>query len=235
VLEVSDLIAGYGRGDVLRGVSLRVPDAAVVGLLGPNGAGKSTLARAISGLLRPRAGRITFDGRPVHRMRAQDIVRLGLLHVPQGRMLFPDMTVGENLEMGAYLADGRAAVRQGLDRVHGLFPILAERRRQLAGLLSGGQQQMLAIGRALMLRPRLLILDEPSIGLAPRIIDEIFAVIRRINQEGTAILLAEQNVRHVLAIAGHSVILESGRVAAEGSAERLMADDLVRGTYLGLH
>ena len=184
MLEVSDLIAGYGRGDVLRGVSLRVPDAAVVGLLGPNGAGKSTLARAISGLLRPRAGRITFDGRPVHRMRAQDIVRLGLLHVPQGRMLFPDMTVGENLEMGAYLADGRAAVRQGLDRVHGLFPILAERRRQLAGLLSGGQQQMLAIGRALMLRPRLLILDEPSIGLAPRIIDEIFAVIRRINQEG---------------------------------------------------
>jgi branched-chain amino acid transport system ATP-binding protein len=235
VLEVSDLVAGYGRGDVLRGVSLRVPDAAVVGLLGPNGAGKSTLARAISGLLHPRAGRITFDGRPVHRMRAQDIVRLGLLHVPQGRMLFPDMTVGENLEMGAYLAEGRAAVRQGLDRVHALFPILAERRRQLAGLLSGGQQQMLAIGRALMLQARLLILDEPSIGLAPRIIDEIFAVIRRINREGTAILVAEQNVRHVLAIAGHSVILESGRVAAEGSAERLMADDLVRGTYLGLH
>ncbi len=235
MLEVSDLFAGYGRGDVLRGVSLRVPDAAVVGLLGPNGAGKSTLARAISGLLRPRAGRITFDGRPVHRMRAQDIVRLGLLHVPQGRMLFPDMTVGENLEMGAYLARGRAAVQQGLDRVHALFPILGERRRQLAGLLSGGQQQMLAIGRALMLQPRLLILDEPSIGLAPRIIDEIFAVIRRINQEGTAILLAEQNVRHVLAIAGHSVILESGRIAAEGSPERLMADDLVRGTYLGLH
>ena len=235
MLEVTDLVAGYGRGDVLRGVSLRVPDAAVVGLLGPNGAGKSTLARAISGLLQPRAGRITFDGRPVHRMRAQDIVRLGLLHVPQGRMLFPDMTVGENLEMGAYLAEGRGAVQQGLDRVHALFPILAERRRQLAGLLSGGQQQMLAIGRALMLQPRLLILDEPSIGLAPRVIDEIFAVIRRINQEGTAILLAEQNVRHVLAMAGHSVILESGRVAAEGSAERLMADDLVRGTYLGLH
>ncbi len=235
MLEVDDLVAGYGRGDVLRGVSFRVPDAAIVGLLGPNGAGKSTLARAISGLLRPRAGRITFDGRPVHRMRAQDIVRLRLLHVPQGRMLFPDMTVAENLEMGGYLADGRAAVQQGLDRVHALFPILAERRRQPAGLLSGGQQQMLAIGRALMLQPRLLILDEPSIGLAPRIIDEIFAVIRRINQEGTAILLVEQNVRHVLAIAGHSVILESGRIAAEGSAERLMADDLVRGTYLGLH
>lgn len=235
MLEVSELLAGYGRGDVLRGVSFCVPDAAVVGLLGPNGAGKSTLARAISGLLQPRAGRITFDGHPVHRMRAQDIVRLGLLHVPQGRMLFPDMTVGENLEMGAYLAKGRTAVQQGLDRVHTLFPILAERRRQFAGLLSGGQQQMLAIGRALMLQPRLLILDEPSIGLAPRVIDEIFAVIRRINQEGTAILLAEQNVRHVLAIAGHSVILESGRVATEGSPERLMADDLVRGTYLGLH
>ncbi len=235
MLEVSDLVAGYGRGDVLRGVSLRVPEGAVVGVLGPNGAGKTTLARTISGLLGPRAGRITFAGRQVHRMRAQDIVRLGLLHVPQGRMLFPDMTVGENLEMGAYLADGRAAVQRGLARVHALFPILAERRRQLAGLLSGGQQQMLAIGRALMLQPRLLILDEPSIGLAPLIIDEIFAVIRRINQEGTAILLAEQNVRRVLAIAGHSVILESGRVAAEGTAEGLLADDLVRRTYLGLH
>ncbi|MBV9784916.1 MAG: ABC transporter ATP-binding protein [Acidisphaera sp.] len=235
MLEVTDLVAGYGRSAVLRGVSLRVPAGGLVGLLGPNGAGKTTLARAISGLLACRSGSVRFDGRPVHRLRAQEIVGLGLLHVPQGRLLFPEMTVQENLEMGAYRADSRAAVQQGFDRVHTLFPILAERRFQLAGALSGGQQQMLAIGRALMLRPRLLMLDEPSIGLAPLVIDEIFAVIRRINAEGTAILLAEQNARRVLALAGSSVILESGRVAAEGTGAQLLADDLVRETYLGLH
>lgn len=234
MLEVAGIVAGYGRTAVLRTVSFRVPAKALVGVLGPNGAGKTTLARTITGLLACRSGRIVFDGQPIHRMRAQDIVRLGLHHVPQGRLLFPDMTVRENLEMGAYLARG-AAVRDGLDRVHALFPILAERRHQPAGALSGGQQQMLAIGRALMLTPKLLILDEPSIGLAPRVIDEIFDVIRRINAEGTAVLLAEQNARRVLAVADHSVILESGRVAAEGSGERLLADDTVRGTYLGLH
>jgi branched-chain amino acid transport system ATP-binding protein len=234
MLDVVDVVAGYGRGSVLHGVSLRVQDGAVVGLLGPNGAGKTTLARTISGLLAARSGQIMFDGQMLHRMRAQDIVRLGLVQVPQGRMLFPEMTVGENLEMGAYLAGGRAAITDGLARVHALFPILAERRRQLAGVLSGGQQQMLAIGRALMLRPRLLILDEPSIGLAPRTVDEIFGVIARINQDGTAILLVEQNARRVLAIAEHSVILESGRVAMEGTGAHLLQDDLVRGTYLGL-
>ena len=233
MLEVIGLCAGYGSTDVLRVVSFQVPKGALVGVLGPNGAGKTTLARAITGLLACRAGRVVFAGQPIHRLRAQDIVRLGLHHVPQGRMLFPAMTVRENLEMGGYLASP-AALARGFDQVYTLFPILAERRNQPAGALSGGQQQMLAIGRALMIAPKLLILDEPSIGLAPRLIDEIFGVIGRINRDGTAILLAEQNARRVLAIADHSVILQSGRVAAEGPGAQLLADDTVRGAYLGL-
>ena len=165
----------------------------------------------------------------------QDIVRLGLLHVPQGRLLFPEMTVQENLEMGAYLGPGRSAFRADLARVHALFPILEERQEQLAGVLSGGEQQMLAIGRALMSRPRLLILDEPSIGLAPRVIDEIFEVVRRINADGTSILLVEQNARRVLRIASHCVVLESGRIAVAGSSADLLGNELVRKSYLGLH
>ena len=168
MLEVSDVVAGYGLHAVLHGVSLRVPDRSIVGLLGPNGAGKTTLVKTISGLLPCRAGSIVFEGRALHRTRAHDIVHSGLLHVPQGRLLFPEMTVLENLEMGAYLERG-SEFAGNLARVLSLFPILGERRRQLAGVLSGGEQQMLAIGRALMSRPRLLILDEPSIGLAPRI------------------------------------------------------------------
>jgi branched-chain amino acid transport system ATP-binding protein len=234
MLEVAGLVAGYGRTEVLRAVSFQVEDGALVGVLGPNGAGKTTLARAITGLLACRAGRVMFRGQAIHRMRAQDIVRLGLHHVPQGRMLFAEMTVRENLEMGGYLAS-LAALARGFDRVYTLFPILAERRNQPAGALSGGQQQMLAIGRALMIEPKLLILDEPSIGLAPLVIAEIFAVIGRINRDGTAILVAEQNARRVLAIADHSVILESGRVAAAGPGAQLLADDTVRKAFLGLH
>ena len=235
MLEVTEVVSGYGRAAVLRGVSLQVPQGAIVGLLGPNGAGKTTLAKTISGLLPCRAGRIELDGIALHGRRAQDIVRLGLVQVPQGRMLFPEMTVEENLEMGAYLVRARASIQHGLARVIALFPILGERRRQLAGVLSGGEQQMLAIGRALMLEPRLLILDEPSIGLAPRIVDEIFAVIRRINAEGTAILLVEQNARRVLAIAAHCVVLENGRVSVADSSAELRGNELVRKSYLGVH
>ncbi len=234
MLEVAELTAGYGRTEVLHAVAFTVEDGALVGVLGPNGAGKTTLVRAITGLLACRAGRVLFRRQSIHRMRAQDIVRLGLHHVPQGRMLFPEMTVRENLEMGGYLA-GLTALARGFDRIYALFPILADRRNQPAGALSGGQQQMLAIGRALMIEPKLLILDEPSIGLAPRVIDEIFGVIRRINREGTAILLAEQNARRVLAIADYNIILQSGRVAAQGRGDQLLADDTVRGAYLGLH
>ncbi|HXP74136.1 MAG TPA: ABC transporter ATP-binding protein [Stellaceae bacterium] len=235
MLEVADLVTGYGRSAVLHGVSLDVAEGAIVGVLGPNGAGKTTLVKAISGLLPCRAGRIVFEGRTLAGSRVQDIVRLGLLHVPQGRLLFPEMTVQENLEMGAYLGPGRSAFRADLDRVHALFPILEERQGQLAGVLSGGEQQMLAIGRALMSRPRLLILDEPSIGLAPRIIDEIFEVVRRINRDGTSIVLVEQNARRVLRIASHCVVLESGRVAVAGSSADLLGNELVRKSYLGLH
>ncbi|MFI4988847.1 MAG: ABC transporter ATP-binding protein [Alphaproteobacteria bacterium] len=235
MLEIAEVVSGYGRAAVLRGVSLRVADGAIVGLLGPNGAGKTTLAKTISGLVPCRAGRIELDGKALHGRRAQDIVRLGLVQVPQGRMLFPEMTVEENLEMGGYLARGRQHFQQSLARVMALFPILDERRRQLAGVLSGGEQQMLAIGRALMVEPRLLILDEPSIGLAPRVVDEIFAVIRRVNAEGTAILLVEQNARRVLAMASHCVVLESGRVAVAGSSAELLGNELVRKSYLGLH
>ena len=235
MLEVADLVTGYGRSAVLHGVSLHVARGAIVGVLGPNGAGKTTLVKAISGLLPCRGGRIVFEGRALAGNRVQDIVRLGLLHVPQGRLLFPEMTVQENLEMGAYLGPGRSAFRADLARVHALFPILEERQEQLAGVLSGGEQQMLAIGRALMSRPRLLILDEPSIGLAPRVIDEIFEVVRRINADGTSILLVEQNARRVLRIASQCVVLESGRVAVAGSSADLLGNELVRKSYLGLH
>jgi len=235
MLEVVGLVTGYGRVPVLHGVSLQVAEGAIVGVLGPNGAGKTTLVKAISGLLTCRAGHVAFDGRVVSGLRVQDIVRLGLLQVPQGRALFPEMSVRENLEMGAYLRRGRSGFRQDLDRVHGLFPILSARAGQAAGVLSGGEQQMLAIGRALMSRPRLLILDEPSIGLAPRVVDDIFAVLRRINADGTAILLVEQNARRVLRIAGRCVVLESGRVAIAGKSADLLGNELVRKSYLGLH
>jgi branched-chain amino acid transport system ATP-binding protein len=235
MLEVVGIVTGYGRIPVLRGVTLQVAQGAIVGVLGPNGAGKTTLVRAISGLLTCSAGHVAFDGQVVSGSRVQDIVRLGLLQVPQGRLLFPEMTVRENLEMGAYLRRGRNRFRQDLDRVHGLFPILLERAGQAAGVLSGGEQQMLAIGRALMSRPRLLILDEPSIGLAPRVVDDIFAVLRRINADGTAILLVEQNARRVLRLASHCVVLESGRVAIAGTSADLLGNELVRKSYLGLH
>jgi branched-chain amino acid transport system ATP-binding protein len=234
MLEITDLTAGYGRVPVLRNVALRVTDGQIVGLLGPNGAGKTTLARAISGLIACRAGSIRFDRRNLHQMRAQDIVRLGVLHVPQGRMLFHEMSVAENLEMGAYTRRGREERDRALSEVYEFFPILGERRRQPAGLLSGGEQQMLAIGRAMMLQPRLLILDEPSTGLAPRTMGEIFSAVERINRDGTAILLIEQNARRTLAIAEHCYVLETGRVAAEGSARSLTENEVVRHVYLGL-
>ncbi len=234
MLEVSNLVAGYGRVPVLEGVSISVPEGQIVGVLGPNGAGKTTLARAISGLIPSHSGALRFDARDLRRLRAQEVVRAGIVHVPQGRMLFRDMSVDENLHMGAYLLPSRADHAAARERVHSLFPILAERRGQLAGLLSGGQQQMLAIGRALMGRPRLLILDEPSIGLAPRTMAEIFAAIGAINRAGTTVLLIEQNARRVLTLAGRCYVLAGGRIAAEGGGQALLNDDTVRESYLGL-
>jgi len=233
-LEATAVVSGYSRVDVLHEISLKVPAGGIVGLLGPNGAGKTTLVKTISGLVRCRHGAIHLDGRPIHRLRAEAIVDQGIIHVPQGRLLFPDLTVYENLEMGAYRSGARLRFADRLAYVEGLFPVLATRRRQRAGVLSGGEQQMLAIGRALMACPRFLILDEPSLGLAPRVVEEIFGVIERINREGVTVLLAEQNARLALSLARQSYVLENGRIAVQGTSAQLLQDEQVRRSYLGI-
>lgn len=234
MLEVRRLVAGYGRSVVLRDVSISVAEGAFVGLLGPNGAGKTTLLRSISGLTRVTAGEVVFRGSAFHRQPAEAIVAQGIIHVPQGRMLFPDLTVGENLQLGAYPKAARLHYRATLDRVEMLFPILRERRNQSAGVLSGGEQQMLAIGRALMAQPQLLLLDEPSLGLAPRVVAEIFVVLSQINREGTSILVAEQNAPKVLKWAQHVFVLENGSIAHSGPSEELANSDEIRRSYLGV-
>jgi branched-chain amino acid transport system ATP-binding protein len=233
MLEVRALHAGFGRLPVLRDVSVSLPGGRIVGLLGPNGAGKTTLLRAICGLATVHSGTIVFDGVDVTGRAAQDLVRLGLVLVPQGRLLFGEMTVAENLELGAYLARDRGEAAARLRRVHELFPILRERSAQPAALLSGGEQQMLAVGRALMSRPRCLLLDEPSIGLAPKIFDRILAVIDEINADGIPILIAEQNARKILRVAHDCYVLENGCVALEGRSRDLAGDQRVRDLYLG--
>jgi branched-chain amino acid transport system ATP-binding protein len=234
MLEITGLRAGYGHVDVLRQVSMQVPRGAFVGLLGPNGAGKTTLMRSISGMTRVRDGDIRMDGRSIRGATPESIVELGAIHVPQGRMLFPDLTVEDNLKLGAYRSAARAHFSVSLQHVEGFFPVLGKRRHQRAGVLSGGEQQMLAIGRALMARPTLLILDEPSIGLAPRIIDEIFDALTRINGEGVTVLLAEQNAMKVLQSASSVYILENGSIAHQGRSEDLKNSEVVRRSYLGL-
>jgi branched-chain amino acid transport system ATP-binding protein len=235
MLKLSNLSAGYGRINVLHAISLEVQRNTICGLLGPNGAGKTTLVKAVSGLVPRRSGSIVFDGNSIDHVKAERIVSLGLVQVAQGRLLFPELTVEENLQMGAYLKRSREKYGVNLKRVEELFPRLAERRHQLAGTLSGGEQQMLAVGRALMSCPRFLILDEPSLGLGPRIVDEIFSVIKRINEESTSILLAEQNARKVLTIARECYVIESGRIAIQGVAAHLLEDEQVRRSYLGIH
>jgi branched-chain amino acid transport system ATP-binding protein len=235
MLKVSKLSSGYGRIDVLHDVSLEVSEGTIAGLLGPNGAGKTTLVKTICGLVSRRSGSIVFEGRSIERLRAEKIVGLGLIQVAQGRLLFPDLTTEENLEMGAYLRVSRQKFSDNLVRVQTLFPILAERRRQLAGTMSGGEQQMLAIARALMSCPRFLILDEPSLGLGPLILDEIFRVIVHINKEKTTVLLAEQNARKVLTIAHQCYVIENGRIFIEGTASHLLEDEQIRRSYLGIH
>src|SRR5918911_935148 len=233
MLEVRALHAGFGRLPVLRDVSVSLPGGRIVGLLGPNGAGKTTLLRAICGLATVHSGTIVFDGVDVTRRAAQDLVRLGLVLVPQGRLLFGEMTVAENLELGAYPPRARGEAAARLRRVHELFPILRERSAQPAALLSGGEQQMLAVGRALMSRPRCLLLDEPSIGLAPKIFDRILAVVDEINADGIPILIAEQNARKMLRVAHNCYVLENGCVALEGRSRDLAGDQRVRDLYLG--
>jgi branched-chain amino acid transport system ATP-binding protein len=234
VLEVTDLEVRYGNVTAVKGLSLRVAEREVVTIIGPNGAGKTSTLRAISGLVASASGRVRFEGTDISRWKAHRIVGLGLGHAPEGRRLFPQMTVIENLKMGAYRRRAASEVRRMLDEVEELFPTLAERRRQIAGTLSGGEQQMLAIGRALMAEPRLLLLDEPSFGLAPKIVREIGAIIRSINRErGVSVLLVEQNARMALGIASRAYVMETGRVALSGPSATLAESPHVKAAYLG--
>ena len=234
MLEVRNLDAGYGRVRVLRGVSLTVPAGKIVALLGANGAGKTTLMRAICGLASIQAGAITLAGEATTGRAPEALVRDGLVLVPQGRLLFGDMTVRENLEMGAFTVASRETWDAQLSRAEALFPILRERAHQPAGLLSGGEQQMLAVARALMSSPRCLLLDEPSLGLSPKAFGTIIEAIRHINSEGIPVLIAEQNVRRILRLADYVYVLETGRIELEGKGEQLMADDRIRASYLGM-
>jgi branched-chain amino acid transport system ATP-binding protein len=233
MLEISDLRAGYGAIEVLRGVSLRVGAGEIVAVLGANGVGKTTLNNTISGILRARGGTIRFDGEDITNAAPTSIVEAGLIHVPEGRKIFPNMNVRENLWLGGYRR-GRPNRARNIERVFETFPRLRERATQAAGSLSGGEQQMLAIGRGLMAEPRLLIMDEPSLGLSPLLVEEMFALITTINQGGTPVVLVEQNVVQSLAVAARAYVIEKGQVALEGAAATLAADPALKAAYLGL-
>jgi branched-chain amino acid transport system ATP-binding protein len=233
VLEIHGLHAAYGPVEALRGVDLEVRAGELVCLLGANGAGKSSTLRAISGLVRPTRGRIVLDGRPITGLSPSDILEAGIAHCPEGRRVFPYLTVAENLAMGAYVRRDRDGIAADLERVCAHFPILGERRRQAAGTLSGGEQQMLAIGRALMARPRLILFDEPSLGLAPTVVETTFAIIADIRRQGTTVLMVEQNAYLALQMADRGYVMETGRIVLGGAAGDLMTNDHVRRAYLG--
>jgi branched-chain amino acid transport system ATP-binding protein len=234
MLEMRAITAGYGHFTALWDVSLRVEAGEAVAVVGPNGAGKTTLLRVISGVIPSRSGELVFEGTPLTGRAAHEIVAHGIAHVPEGRRLFPMLTVADNLKMGAYLPAARRSFRESRERVFALFPVLAERQRQRAGSLSGGEQQMLAIGRALMSRPRLILFDEPSMGLAPVMVLRLFDLIRRVRQEGYTILVVEQNVRQVLKLVDRAYLLEVGRIRIEGRADELGEQDFIRKAYVGL-
>jgi branched-chain amino acid transport system ATP-binding protein len=234
LLELRAVEVAYGDLPALRGVSLSVEAGETLSVVGANGAGKTTMLRAISGLMRPRAGQIFLDGVRLDTLPSHAIVEHGVVQVPEGRKIFPSLTVLENLEMGSYISAAKARRREGLEQVFALFPRLKEREGQAAGTMSGGEQQMLAIGRALMARPRVLMLDEPSLGLAPIIVKEIFRIIGEINQLGTTVLLVEQNTRQALALSRRGYVLENGRVVLEGSGADLLGHEHVKRAYLGM-
>jgi len=234
LLELRDVDVAYGDLPALRGISVSVEAGETLSVVGANGAGKTTMLRAISGLLPPRAGQILLDGMRLDRLPSHAIVERGVVQVPEGRKIFPSLTVLENLELGSYVSAAKARRRDGLEQVFGLFPRLQERRGQAAGTMSGGEQQMLAIGRALMARPRVLMLDEPSLGLAPIVVKEIFRVIGEINRLGTTVLLVEQNTRQALALSRRGYVLENGRVVLEGSGAELLGNAHVKRAYLGM-
>ena len=234
LLEARNLHIGYGDAPAVWDVSFHVDGGEIVSVIGPNGAGKTTLINAIAGLLRCRQGELRFDGADMKRVRAHDYCSHGIALVPEGRRLFTKMTVEENLELGCYLPAARAARASSLERVYGLFPILRDKRQQPAGELSGGQQQMVAIGRALMARPRIVLFDEPSLGLAPTIVDDMFDIIVRVRDEGAAVLLVEQNVLKALGVADRAYVLEQGRIVATGLPDELLKQPHIREAYLGV-
>ncbi len=233
ILELRDLHVHYGAIEALRGISLEVQERQVVALIGANGAGKTTTLRAVSRMLRPSAGTVRFQGEEVTRLASHEIVARGMAHAPEGRGIFLNLTVQENLDLGAYLRRDRPGIAEDLSRVFALFPILADRRGQVSGTLSGGEQQMLSVGRALMSRPKLLLLDEPSLGLAPQVVERIFTVLREVNESGVALLLVEQNAHKALQIAHRAYVLETGEVAMQGTGKELLASPEVRRAYLG--
>ena len=234
LLELEGVNAFYGRIQALRQVTIRVEKGEIVALIGSNGAGKTTTLRTISGLMHPNAGTIRFDGMEIQRTGPSRIVGLGICQSPEGRRLFPRMTVGDNLLLGAYTRNDRPGIASDMQRVFQLFPRLLERRSQIAGTLSGGEQQMLAMGRSLMARPKVLMLDEPSLGLAPILVDTIFDILREINSQGTTVLLVEQNARRALEVANRGYVLETGVIVQEGSGRELLASEEVQRAYLGM-
>ena len=234
MLEVKGIDTYYGNIQALRDVSLRVDDGEIVTLIGANGAGKSTTLMTICGINRPRKGEILWNGEPIHELPPHEIVRLGISQVPEGRLIFPDLSVRENLDLGAFLRNDVQGIKEDMDYVFDLFPILAQRRKQTGGTLSGGEQQMLAISRALMARPKLLLLDEPSLGLAPIIIQQIFKIIQKVNADGTTVFLVEQNANQALRIAHRGYVMENGRIVTSDSAENLLKSEDVRSAYLGM-
>jgi len=235
MLQIKDIDVYYGDVQVLNGVSLEVKEGELVAVIGANGAGKTTLIKTISGILKPREGEIEFQGKRISELEAHKIVDLGVVQVPEGRLLFPEMTVRENLEMGAYLVKDKSKFEQQIKFIEELFPVLNEREKQLAGTLSGGEQQMLAIGRALMSSPKLIMFDEPSLGLAPKLVQTIFDMVVRINKElGMTVLLVEQNVQHSCQISDRAFVVENGEVVLHGTGKEMLANEHVRRAYLGL-
>jgi len=233
MLEIKDIHVYYGAIHAIKGVSLKVPEGSIVTLIGANGAGKSTILKTISALLQPKSGDILYNGESIINLTPKKIVEKGLIHVPEGRRIFADMTVKENLEMGAFLQKDKAWIRENQEKVFEKFPRLKERINQLAGTMSGGEQQMLAIGRGMMSNPKMLLLDEPSMGLAPLLVKEIFDIIKELNKSGITILLVEQNANMALSIADYAYVLETGKITLEGPAKELAASEEVKKAYLG--
>lgn len=233
MLKIRDLVVAYGGIEALKGISADVPDGQIITLIGANGAGKSTLLRTIMGLEKPKSGTIEYNDEPLHGLNSQHIVTRGITLVPEGRRVFPNLTVLENLQIGAYLRSDKEGIEADIRRIYELFPRLEERHWQMAGTLSGGEQQMLALGRALMCRPKLIMMDEPSLGLAPLVIREIFNIIERINAGGTTVLLVEQNANMALKVAHHAYVLETGTIKMEGSGKELLENEEIKEAYLG--